>query len=141
MKQFVFLTLALSLTGAVTAQDAGPAASTSAQEAQAHTADAPTPAVSPAEPTPGESQSATVASAQPAQEKPFKVPAGYKVRHIKGEVVYCKEVVNLGSRFGKQVCLSRDALEELEEQGEQTRQELRQHASICGAAAGSCASG
>ncbi|MEZ5498306.1 MAG: hypothetical protein R3E77_02630 [Steroidobacteraceae bacterium] len=85
------------------------------------------------------------ANAQPAdqanvakQDQPFEPPPGFRKRTIKGEEYFCKKEVILGSRFPKEICLTRDGIKELEERGELMREEMRQNATKCGSAVGAC---
>lgn len=86
-------------------------------EAEAEAAAAAPTAEKVVEPTAVTEETPAVADAA-EDDKPFKVPAGYRPKTIGGKQMFCKNVVVLGSRFGKESCRSEAQLREMERQKE-----------------------
>lgn len=47
-------------------------------------------------------------------DKPFKVPPGYRAKRVNGKQMYCASNVVLGSRFGKEQCRTEEQLRAIE---------------------------
>lgn len=73
-----------------------------------------------------QTEQTTPASATMQDDKPFKVPAGYREKRVNGKVVYCSSRVVSGSRFGKDTCRSEEQLRAIERQKEAARSESKQ---------------
>jgi hypothetical protein len=88
-------------------------------------------------------QPATPAPAAVAETKqlPATRPGGYRLRKIKGEMAYCREVRPIGTTIPKQECLTPDALDELLKQGQRQANDMLQHLGTCGAAGGNTGCG
>jgi hypothetical protein len=110
----IALTAALMMAAAVAwADEPRPAEA----EAEAEAA-AATPAAEKAAEPAAASEETPAAAAAIEDEKPFKVPAGYRPKTIGGKQMFCKNVVVLGSRFGKESCRSEAQLREIDRQKE-----------------------
>jgi cytoskeletal protein RodZ len=66
------------------------------------------------------------ATATMEEDKPFKIPAGYREKRVGGKVVYCSSRVVSGSRFGKDTCRTEEQLRAVERQKEAARSESKQ---------------
>jgi hypothetical protein len=53
-----------------------------------------------------------------ADDKPFKVPAGYRSKRVNGKTIYCSSTVTSGSRVGKEKCRTEQQLREIQKQRE-----------------------
>lgn len=104
--------------------------------AQTPPAPAPAPAAAPAAPA----QAAPAAPAKPATptaavaaEDPgnFTIPPGWRLRKVKGEMVYCKQEVVLGSRFPKLICMDLERLKAYEANNAENRDRMGQANRIC----------
>jgi hypothetical protein len=71
------------------------------------------------------------ASVAPDPNEPFKPPAGYRLKRVKGNEVYCTKVVVLGSRFAKEDCRTEAQLRDLEQQKASMRGEMEQRNRVC----------
>ena len=58
----------------------------------------------------------STAAEEKDDDKPFKVPPGYRSKTIGGKQMYCKSVVTSGSRFGKEQCRTEAQLRAIERQ-------------------------
>jgi hypothetical protein len=68
------------------------------------------------QPTATATEEAPAAEAEAEEDKPFKIPAGYRARTVGGKTMYCTKNVVLGTRFGKESCRTEAQLRELEAQ-------------------------
>lgn len=66
------------------------------------------------------------ATATMEEDKPFKIPAGYREKRVNGKVMYCSSRVTSGSRFGKDTCRTEAQLRAIERQKEAARSESNQ---------------
>lgn len=82
----------------------------------------------------GRSASSTTA-AKAENEKPVKVPPGYRKKLVKDQIMYCTTTTTLGSRFPKQICVDEDGLQALAELRESNQQDLKKSQSLCASAA------
>jgi cytoskeletal protein RodZ len=73
-----------------------------------------------------QTEQTTAATATMQEDKPFKIPAGYREKRVNGKVVYCSSRVVSGSRFGKDTCRSEEQLRAIERQKEAARSESKQ---------------
>lgn len=73
-----------------------------------------------------QTEQTTAATATMQEDKPFKIPAGYREKRVNGKVVYCSSRVVSGSRFGKDTCRSEEQLRAIEQQKEAARSESKQ---------------
>jgi hypothetical protein len=86
--------------------------------------------------------SAPAAAAEPAataatsEKKPFKPPPGYKVKIDDWDIVYCKKIPLLGSRFPKEVCMTEPQLKEHLAAMETMKRDKEQISHVCSQAAG-----
>lgn len=109
-------TKAEASAGATQAQPAEPAPETQQASEQA------TETTEQAEQT----EQTTPATATMEEDKPFKVPAGYREKRVNGKVMYCSSRVVSGSRFGKDTCRTEEQLRAIERQKEAARTESNQ---------------
>lgn len=86
--------------------------------------DTPAAATDPA--TEQTSEQTTPATATTEEDKPFKIPAGYREKRVNGKVMYCSSRVTSGSRFGKDTCRTEEQLRAVERQKEAARSESNQ---------------
>jgi hypothetical protein len=80
--------------------------------------------------------SETSAEATNAKADSFRVSAEYRMRQIKGETVYCRKTVVLGSRFEKQICMSLEELKAHEQRSQSMRDNMSEKTRLCTGAAG-----
>lgn len=73
-----------------------------------------------------QTEQATAATTTMQEDKPFKIPAGYREKRVNGKVMYCSSRVTSGSRFGKDTCRSEEQLRAIERQKEAARSESNQ---------------
>lgn len=73
-----------------------------------------------------QTEQTTPATATMEEDKPFKVPAGYREKRVSGKVMYCSSRVTSGSRFGKDTCRTEAQLRAIERQKEAARSESNQ---------------
>lgn len=85
---------------------------TVAGAAQADVPAQPAPAAKPAAAAPAPAAVPASAAAADEAAKPFKPPAGYKARTVKGETMYCRKEAAIGSRFKETVCLTEAQLKD-----------------------------
>lgn len=64
------------------------------------------------------SEATAAADEATADDKPFKVPAGYRSKRINGKTIYCASTVTSGSRVGKEKCRTEQQLREIQKQRE-----------------------
>lgn len=76
------------------------------------------------------------ASETTAEKKPFKPPPGYKVKIDDWDIVYCKKVPLIGSRFPKEVCMTEPELKEHLAAVETMKRDKEQISHVCSQAAG-----
>jgi hypothetical protein len=94
---------------------------------------------------PPETASAEVAATQPTTLKlatveppaDFHPPAGYRAVKSGLETIYCTDYTPIGSRMSQKVCISREQVETLLRQEEETRRDLRKAGGCVGACGGS----
>jgi hypothetical protein len=94
---------------------------------------------------PPETSSAEVAATQPTTLKlatveppaDFHPPAGYRAVKSGLETIYCTDYTPIGSRMSQKVCISREQVEALLRQAEETRRDLRKGGACAGACGGS----
>jgi hypothetical protein len=60
----------------------------------------------------------TEQAAETADNKPFKIPPGYRSKRVGGKTIYCSSTVVSGSRFGKEKCRTEQQLREIAKQRE-----------------------
>jgi hypothetical protein len=123
------LTTALMLMATIAWGDE-PSTPTAQAEAAAETA-----AAKPADPAAASqtttANETTTASAATDSSEPFKPPAGYRLKRVGGNEVYCTKVVVLGSRFAKEDCRTEAQLRDLEQQKASMRSEMDQRNRVC----------
>jgi hypothetical protein len=69
---------------------------------------------------------------KPAEKKPqFKPPAGYKVKILEWDIVYCRKTPVLGSRFPKEICMTEAELKEHMAANEEMRRNKDQSSRVC----------
>lgn len=88
-----------------------------------------TPAAPAAPATPATPAAPTAAAAQDVGN--FAIPPGWRLRKVKGEMVYCKQEVVLGSRFPKLICMDLDRLKAYEANNAENRERMSQGNRIC----------
>ena len=66
----------------------------------------------------------TTAKADTKAEKPFKPPAGYKMKRVNGNQLWCTKVVILGSKFPKEDCRTEAQLREIVRSRASMREDL-----------------
>jgi hypothetical protein len=64
------------------------------------------------------SEATAAADEANADDKPFKVPAGYRSKRVNGKTLYCSSTVTSGSRVGKEKCRTEQQLREIQKQRE-----------------------
>jgi len=125
----IALTTALMLMATIAWADEPSTPSAKAEEATAtKPAEAAEPAAAPTTTTANETTTASIA---PDANEPFKPPAGYRLKRVKGNEVYCTKVVVLGSRFPKEDCRTEAQLRDLEQQKASMRGEMVQRGRVC----------
>ncbi len=93
---------------------------------------------------PAETASAEAAGTQPTTLKlatgappaDFHPPAGYRAVKSGLETIYCTSYTPIGSRMSQKVCMSREQVEALLRQEEETRRDLRKGGGCTGACGG-----
>lgn len=60
-----------------------------------------------------------------------KAPPGYKYVKRDGQVFYCKETSQIGTRFTKTTCMTPDEFAEYEREGAAAQQELQRRMNTC----------
>jgi hypothetical protein len=105
---------------------------------------AATPTVAPATP---EASAAPVAEpeAAPAEAvsvaKPAgKIPSGYRRETRNGRELFCRSVTTLGSRFPQKTCFTREQIEKMQREAEDTMDDFEQGMRVCGGGA-ACGNG
>lgn len=96
-------------------------------------AQTPPPAATPAAPAqaaPAPPATPTAAAAA-VDTGNFAIPPGWRLRKVKGEMVYCKQEVVLGSRFPKLICMDLDRLKAYEANNAENRERMSQGNRIC----------
>lgn len=99
-----------------------------------------TPASPGASPAPAAAASAAAAPkvvAGTAAEQ-AKAPPGYKAIKRDGQMLYCKETSQIGTRFTKIRCMTPEEHAEYERDGAEVRQEMQRRANICNSPTGNC---
>ncbi len=88
--------------------------------------------------SPAAAASASAAAAAVPEAAPaFRVPAGWRVKNVRGEEPrYCRKDVRLGSRFAKEECLTRDQLELQLKVDSENASRVSQGARVCASAPG-----
>ena len=73
----------------------------------------------------------------------MRTPPGYRSVTRNGVRLFCKKTVTLGSRFPEDICLTEDQYNQVQQNAEQARQELRRGVSTCSGGTGpsSCSGG
>lgn len=84
----------------------------------------------PATPTAATASAETVKE-EPAAEVKFQPPSGYEKRLRKGQEVYCRSIVPLGSRIKRTECFSEAQLAAIEEAQRAYREDMRNQSLIC----------
>jgi hypothetical protein len=77
-----------------------------------------------AEQQPAATETETTAKADAKAERPFKPPAGYKMKRLNGEQVWCQKTVILGSKFPKEDCRTEAQLREIARSRSSMREDL-----------------
>ncbi|MFZ2508646.1 MAG: hypothetical protein WAW79_09275 [Steroidobacteraceae bacterium] len=84
-------------------------------------------------------QPAEDAAAEIKEEKPFKIPPGFRTKTRGEKTVYCRMETLSGSRFGSETCFTEEQLRAIAEQNEAQKQEIERNRRACASDA-SCAS-
>ena len=64
-------------------------------------------------------------------KRPFKPPAGYKLKRVNGEDFYCAKLYLDGSRLSTQVCRTEAELREIKRTNQSMRNELERRSHPC----------
>lgn len=113
---------------------AGCSSAPPASQTDAPSTTAPVVAAATAE-TPATATPAT-ASESTSEKIPFKPPPGYKVKIDDWDIVYCKKVAIIGSRFPKEICMTEPQLKEHLAAVETMKRDKEQISHVCSQAAG-----
>ncbi len=70
-----------------------------------------------------------------------KAPPGYKAIKRDGQMLYCKETTQVGTRFTKTKCLTPEEFAEYERGNAEMRQDLQRRSNICNSPSGNCGGG
>jgi hypothetical protein len=98
----------------------------------------PGPAAAPAEmPKADESGDELKREAVGNTKKEFKPPLGYKAKIVGWDILYCRKMVILGSRFPKEVCMTETQLREHVAKNDEMRREVDKATRTC-SSAGAC---
>ena len=74
----------------------------------------------------------TAAPAKPdAKPLPPTMPGGYRLRNIRGEMVYCRTVVPTGTTLPKTECLTPEAVAEMQKVGQRQSDSLSKQVALC----------
>lgn len=98
------------------------------------------PAAAPAAATAGAAATAPAAPkvvAGTAAEQ-AKAPPGYKAVKRDGQMFYCKETSQIGTRFTKVRCMTPEEFAEYERNADQVRQEMQRRGNVCNSPTGIC---
>lgn len=77
-----------------------------------------------------------IVAASAAEKK--KAPLGYRAIKRDGQMFYCRETSQIGTRFTKTECITPDEYAEYERSGAEVRQELQRRSNICSVPSGNC---
>lgn len=117
--------LAIALATPVAVAQTPPTQTPPTQAAPAAAVPAPPAPAAPAPPAPA---AATATVEDPGN---FTIPPGWRLRKVKGEMVYCKQEVVLGSRFPKLICMDLDRLKAYEANNRENRDRMGQTNRVC----------
>jgi hypothetical protein len=79
------------------------------------------------------------ALAEVKEDKPFKIPPGFRTKTRGDKTMYCRKETVSGSRFGKEQCYTEEQLVTIAERNEAQRQEIERSRRVCASDA-SCGS-
>ncbi len=79
------------------------------------------------------------AVAEIKEDKPFRMPPGFRTKTRGEKTVYCRKETLSGSRFGSETCYTEEQLKAIAAQNEAQRQEIERNRRACAADA-ACAS-
>lgn len=71
------------------------------------------------------------AAADVKEDKPFKIPPGYRTKTRGDKTVYCRKDTISGSRFGTEKCYTEEQLEQKAAEEEAARQEIERTMRVC----------
>jgi hypothetical protein len=126
----IALTSALMLMATIVWADEPSTPSPKAEATEA-TAAKPAESTEPATASPAAATETAAAAVATESSEPFKPPAGYRLKRVKGNEVYCTKIVVLGSRFAKEDCRTEAQLRDLEQQKASMRGEMEQRNRVC----------
>jgi hypothetical protein len=69
------------------------------------------------------------------EEKPFKIPPGFRTKTRGAKVVYCRADTVSGSRFAKEQCFTEEQLKQKAAENEAARLEMEKSLRICSTSA------
>ncbi len=65
------------------------------------------------------------------EDKPFKIPAGFRTKTRGEKTVYCRSDTVSGSRFAKEQCFTEEQLKKKAAENEAARQEMEKSLRVC----------
>jgi hypothetical protein len=65
------------------------------------------------------------------EDKPFKIPPGFRTKTRGEKTVYCRSDTVSGSRFAKEQCFTEEQLKQKAAENEAARQELERSLRVC----------
>jgi len=71
------------------------------------------------------------AAADVKEDKPFKIPPGFRTKTRSEKTVYCRSDTVSGSRFAKEQCYSEEQLRQKAAENEAARQEMERSLRAC----------
>ncbi len=71
------------------------------------------------------------AAAEIREEKPFRIPPGFRTKTRGDKTMYCRKETISGSRFGSEKCYTEEQLEAIAERNEAQRQEIEKSRRVC----------
>lgn len=72
-----------------------------------------------------------------SQKGEFKPPAGYKAKIVGWDILYCRKMVILGSRFPKEICMTEAQLRDHVARNDEMRRDVDKATRTC-STAGAC---
>lgn len=71
------------------------------------------------------------AAADAKEDKPFKIPPGFRTKTRGDKTVYCRKETISGSRFGTESCFTEEQLVQKAAENEAARQEMERSLRVC----------
>jgi len=69
------------------------------------------------------------------EDKPFKIPPGFRTKTRGEKTVYCRSDTVSGSRFAKEQCFTEEQLKQKAAENEAARQEMERSLRVCSTSA------